>query len=273
MSKAHHHDPVNALSEADATGRTAEIFADIREVMQIPLITSIWRSLAGVENGLETVWTATRPIFESGQPDAVLQKLKDTEIFPIPDPSPINRFEAAGVQADDRTVIVSLIDAYNRSNTLNLIALTALVSESESQPSNDSRPTTLAPWPVLPPLLPKENITATDWELLERIKLIGASNDEPALPTLWRHLIHWPRLLTLILESYSPLDQNGTIHRAIKEVSAFAESEAPALSRFKASTHEIPTDAFEMIRSYVGKPPSVTRMVTIGHGIARWLNG
>jgi hypothetical protein len=40
MSSENHHDPVNALSEEDATGRTAEIFAKIREVMEIPMVTS-----------------------------------------------------------------------------------------------------------------------------------------------------------------------------------------------------------------------------------------
>ena len=30
MASEHHHDPVSAVSEAEATGRTAEIFAEIR---------------------------------------------------------------------------------------------------------------------------------------------------------------------------------------------------------------------------------------------------
>ena len=58
MSASHRRDPVTAISEAEATGRTAEIFADIREVMQIPLITSIWRVLADFDGGLEAAWTA-----------------------------------------------------------------------------------------------------------------------------------------------------------------------------------------------------------------------
>ncbi len=52
MSAAHDHDPVNAISEAEATSRTAEIFAEIREVMQIPLVTSIWRKLDAIDGGL-----------------------------------------------------------------------------------------------------------------------------------------------------------------------------------------------------------------------------
>ncbi len=40
MANGPHHDPVSAVSEAEATGRTAEIFAEIREIMQIPIVTS-----------------------------------------------------------------------------------------------------------------------------------------------------------------------------------------------------------------------------------------
>lgn len=53
------HDPVNAISEAAATGAVTETFTDIRAVMGIPLITSIWRTLVAVEGGLEAAWQAT----------------------------------------------------------------------------------------------------------------------------------------------------------------------------------------------------------------------
>ena len=43
MSEGYRHDPVSAIAEAEATGETAVIFADIRQTMQLPLITSIWR--------------------------------------------------------------------------------------------------------------------------------------------------------------------------------------------------------------------------------------
>ena len=54
------YDPVTAVDEASATGEVAKIFADIRETMRIPLVTSIWRGLAGMEDSLETVWQASR---------------------------------------------------------------------------------------------------------------------------------------------------------------------------------------------------------------------
>jgi len=218
MSSENHHDPVNALSEEDATGRTAEIFAEIREVMEIPMVTSIWRTLTAVENGLETAWAATRPLYDSGQPQAVLEKLKAQRNFPAPEQRSIEQLAEAGFEGQDRSTILSLLNAYNRSNGLNLIALTALISNSDVQRATYTRPPSPAPWLTPPPLLPQEKINTADWNLLERIKHIGASFDNPAMPTLWRHLIHWPELLELIYESYLPLHQDGTINRNIEEL-------------------------------------------------------
>ena len=65
MSSDFSYDPVTAVDESTATGATAEVFADIRETMGIPLVTSIWRGLAGMEDSLHTVWNASKPIYAS----------------------------------------------------------------------------------------------------------------------------------------------------------------------------------------------------------------
>ncbi len=267
------HDPVNALSEADATGRTAEIFSEIRDVMQIPIVTSIWRTLTAIEGGLEAVWAATRPHYESGQPDIVLEKMTSQVSFPVAGPVSSERLKAAGFDGDDRSKILGILEAYNRSNGLNLIALTMVVSNSHRHHVDDSPPAPLPPWPELPALLEKEDINAANWKLLEKIKHIGASNRDPAMPTLWRHLAHWPDLLTLILDSYLPLHQSGSINPIIEQVRLFAETEAQRTSHGQTRNQDIPPEAWEMISSYVGKPPSVTRMVTVGHGVVQWLKG
>ncbi len=86
MSEGYRHDPVSAIAEAEATGETAVIFADIRQTMQLPLITSIWRTLAGVEGGLRAVWAVAKPLYESGQPDAALFRVFERAVLPVPEP-------------------------------------------------------------------------------------------------------------------------------------------------------------------------------------------
>ena len=121
MTEKYAHDPVTALSEADATGRTAEILADIREVMHIPVVTSIWRILAGVDGGLESAWQVVRPIMSSGVADTALLELKATARFPAPDPLTSDRLDDFAVTPGDISAALVVIDAYNRSNTLNLL--------------------------------------------------------------------------------------------------------------------------------------------------------
>ena len=76
------YDPVTALSEGQAKGKTAEIFSDIRKTMNIPLITSIWRGLAGMNNSLEEVWTLTKPIYLTGTPELAITKMINSVYLP-----------------------------------------------------------------------------------------------------------------------------------------------------------------------------------------------
>ena len=258
---------MTAISEVEATGRTAEIFADIREVMQIPLITSIWRTLADIEGGLEATWAATRVIYKTGQPDAALQALKARSEFPVPGPLSADTLGSAGLSVEDRRAFSAVIDAYNRSNGMNLIALNALVGEPSGQASNYAL-TSPDLWPELRPLLEKEEIDVETWALLERVKLLGATNDNPSIATLWRHLAHWPGLLSLVIESYGPMQEEGEIAGAIERVMESVLVAAAGISHFKPSTADIPDEAWQMVVHYSA---GVSRMVTLGHGVTQWI--
>jgi hypothetical protein len=49
------YDPVKAIDEAKTTGETVASFAEIRQTMPTPLVTSIWLGLAGIDDGLRLV--------------------------------------------------------------------------------------------------------------------------------------------------------------------------------------------------------------------------
>jgi hypothetical protein len=73
------------------------------------------------------------------------------------------------------------------------------------------------------------------------------------------------------LEHYEPLHQNGSLFQSVEETVNFVESEAPALSDFRDTSINIPEEAKAMIESYVGPTPSVSRMVTLGSNVSKWL--
>ena len=75
MSSEISYDPVSAVDESDASGAVAETFRDIRQTMNIPIVTSIWRGLAGMDNGLEKVWLLAKPIYQNANPSAKLNEI------------------------------------------------------------------------------------------------------------------------------------------------------------------------------------------------------
>ena len=79
------YDPVSVTDEATASGRTAEIFQDIRATMRIPILTSIWRALASWDDCLERTWSAIKPIYVSRLPELVLPEFLSQIALSLPE--------------------------------------------------------------------------------------------------------------------------------------------------------------------------------------------
>jgi len=62
---------VRPVSEAEATGKVAEIFADIKRTKQIDFVPNLWRTLATNPTQLELVWTTLKTLMH---PEAVGRK-------------------------------------------------------------------------------------------------------------------------------------------------------------------------------------------------------
>jgi len=265
------HDPVTALSESEATGQTAEIFAEIREVMRLPLITSIWRILASIDGGLESTWAAVKPLYLSGQPDDLLEQLAESdERLHLPTVSGELSELAAGLPDDQISAVDSVFVAYNRSNELNFIALSALVNgeDTTTQSSNDS----FEPieWPEIPRLLERSEIDPPTWHLLEEIKHLGSDGSDSAIATLWRHLAHWPRLLEAIIESFMVGQRDGSLMAAITANYKLTQQYAAELILPTFDRESIPDEAWSLVSDYVDGPAKVNRMVVLGNSARRW---
>lgn len=272
MKKPKLSTPVTAISEADARGEVAEIFADIRETMALPMLTSIWRILVDIEGGLPRAWEATKSIYQSGQPQASLLKLREQITWPIPGTFRASQLSCVGVDKDDLPAITAILDAYNRSNGLNLIALTALISEPEGSPANAPIPPAPEPWPQLSPLLSQDDIPAETWQLLREIAFAtrreNGGTQEPTIATIWRHLAHWPGLLALIFTGLSSLIQSGQLQEAMVQVSEMAKAEGAHIAHLRPDVDAIPADARAYITHYIA---GVHRVVTMGHIVRVWL--
>jgi hypothetical protein len=152
------HDPVAAIDESAAVGDTALVFAEIRRTMDIPPITSIWRGLAGTDDSLRPVWDASKPIYESGEPERTLARSIAAANLPSPEPLAPAALTCIGMTEGDVRTAQAVIAAYNRSNGLNLMALATFIAPTTTESGavlTAASEASLAQWPPLPPLLPR----------------------------------------------------------------------------------------------------------------------
>jgi hypothetical protein len=120
-------DPVPAISEASATGAVAEIFADIRTVLGVEVVNLIWRHLATIPDALPWAWGMLRPLYADGTIRAEAQALHTRIALPHLPPFPHDLLAAVGLGGDDLASIRNILAAYDRTNAMALIALSALL--------------------------------------------------------------------------------------------------------------------------------------------------
>ena len=199
------YDPVTAIDEAKAVGEPAALFAEICRIMRIPLVTSMWRGLAGMDDSLRLAWAAAKPIYESGEPERALMRSVAAVGLPRPESLAPTAFACVGLTESDIVSARAVIAAYNRSNGLNLMALAALIAPSATGATTAPAAGVVASPPNWPQLLPREAIGADTWDMIRHVNAFGSSGVDAGVATLWRHLAHWPALLALIHGAFAPL--------------------------------------------------------------------
>ena len=261
------YDPVTAISEDQATGKTAEIFLDIKKTMQIPLITSIWRGLAGMNNSLEDIWILTKPIYLSGTPELALNHMLNSISFPIP-----TKINSEIFNVEDLKHIKDIITVYTKSNGMNLMALSAFI-KSEYKPrvviSNITPKIVEASFPRL---LNKEEISNKNWEIVKKVNSLGGiKNKDNHVATLWRHLSYWPNFLDKAYKNIKIFESNGDLMKTQNDVLNYLENNGINLKRKKDKYTNINISTLNTIKNYVHTTNQVIRMVVLGQIMLKWL--
>ena len=119
-------DPVPAITEAAATGETAAIFADIRQVLGVDVVNLIWRHLATMEGALPWTWRALRPLYTDGSVVNEAAGLRKELVLPAMPPIPVEVYAGLGLGPDDLRTIRHVLAAYDHTNAMAVLALTAL---------------------------------------------------------------------------------------------------------------------------------------------------
>ena len=265
-------DPVPAIAEADAIGEIAALYADIRAVYGVSVVNLVWRHLAAIPGALPWVWETVRPLYLDGTIAREAAALRAARRLPPVVVLPAEVFAAAGLGATDAARIGEVLDAYERTNPMALIAL-SVVLERLANPDlggGEGAPLRQGPLPAgpaiaLPPLLRLEEMAPATAALVIRLNQIGTVALDPVLASLYRNLAHWPAYLALAWTVLAPLDAGG-LQSAIGDVRAAARVRAATIaglaSRPRAVLSAVQRPAVEQaIKLFTGE--AIARMVVL----------
>jgi hypothetical protein len=230
-------DPVPAIAEASATGATAEIFADIRRVLGVEVVNLIWRHLATIPDALPWAWGALRPLYADGMIAEEAQALRGRLTLPNLLPLPHDLLVAIGLGGDELATIRNILAAYDRTNAMALVALSALLIRLDEPPATTDRTVEDSPKPFpkppasipLPPLPGLDTLPESVANLVLTLNGLGTRREHPVLASMYRHLAYWPSYLALSWALIAPLDAAGSLEASIEDTLAKARTQAARL--------------------------------------------
>lgn len=101
-------DPVPSVSEAEATGDIAELFAECRTTLGMSFVNLIWRNLASIPDGLRWTWETIRPLYNHGAIYHEAQALRDSQVLPPHVAEMVRTVNLIGARGDAQNIQVSL---------------------------------------------------------------------------------------------------------------------------------------------------------------------
>jgi len=223
------------IREADAPPEIAAIYDEIRAATGLPLVNLIWRHLAALPGALPWSWGAVRPLARAGLISAAAERVRGRLELPVVPAMTLEALAAVGVH--DRAAygglpaIRRIVDAYNRGNANNLVALTALMLALDAEAQEAAPPppagAALAPAGALPPLPRLADLDERARGSVEALAARHAGFETGAVPSLYLHLAHWPGFLEQARGRIEPL----SIAELREQASALGRGEAEPLAR------------------------------------------
>ena len=267
------YDPVSVIDEKEAIGETAKIFKDIRETMNIPLITSIWRGLAEIDDSLKKIWTIARPIYETQNPEKKLKEIIEEIKLPLLPKFTDDELSKCRLTPKDWEEILIILKAYNRSNGMNMVVLHSIIKQNfpsclKIQKNNKKK----IIWPVLQKLQKKEEIKPNIWQLVCNVNSICSPNGKNShVATLWRHLAHWPFFLEIMYIKLSKLSEERVLQSLLFKTQKYLQDRGLLIEAEFYFKNDLSSKAYSVIKSYVYEKDKVIRMVVIGFIMQKWI--
>lgn len=279
-------DPMAAMSEADAEGEIAAIFADIRTSLGTSSVNLIWRHLATFPGALSWCWRTIAPLHRRSELGDAARDFRRELTGPTLPRLPNELLSILGLGQNDIALISSTMRGYQMSCTMNILFLNALLLLLLTGSASGSRlgaaPVQIGTSAVSPSmqkmarLLNPEEMPPAVAQLAWRLNSFCTPGD-PILASLYRYLANWPAFLALTWSLIAPMEADGRLRTAIDQTLTEADIRAQTLLPFLASPAEalesMTRDAVrkavdEFARSAIVKVIPITRVLMTGVGIS-----
>jgi hypothetical protein len=226
-------DPVPAVAEAAATGAIAAISEDIRQVLGVGVVNLVWRHLATIDGALPWARSTLRPLYADGSVEREARALRGSLTLPsAPSPS-AEVFAGLRLDPDALSGVGDVVEAYDRTNAMALVAFTALravLTGEVTATTGFAEPVTERPRAIaLPPLPALVELPRETAALVTALNGFGTSRSQPMLASMYRHLAYWPPYMAFAWLYLAPMDADGRLLAAIGDARAAAIPRASAL--------------------------------------------
>lgn len=190
------------LPESRASGELARIYAEIRRLSAVPMVALIYRHLATIPGALEWSWALLESAFRAGAVQQAAWELARAAVPPRQPKIPAAALRASGLDAHDERGITAVLDAYNRANPVNIVAVRCFMLCLDGPLGGSAQPAFWSAWqppePIgaLPPMADPAEMAPHVRELAILLANRRATDaPAPLWPSLYRHLAHWPAFL------------------------------------------------------------------------------
>jgi len=258
-------DPLPAITEAEASGETAVLFADIRTTVGVRVVNLVWRHLATMNGALPWAWAAVKPLYLAGLPDSAMAAFHRTMEMP----------QLASLAGEQPASVDAVLASYDHSNTINLFALGALRAWLNGEVASSGKiapgPRTPSPDLALPKLASEQDVTPETWALVLHLNRFGDEPQPLILASMYRHLAHAPSFLQRVEAALAPVAADGTLRTAILANRRTAAALSADIAR--AISAERPPQAVEIEKAVglfvdhaIGKMVTICRAIRTARG-------
>jgi hypothetical protein len=230
---------VPSVLESDAKGEIADIYADIRNVLDTSVVNLIWRNLATMPGALEWTWSTVRPLYLGDAP-LHAEAVRRTIALPDCPGFSTDTLLAAGLDEAERALICDVLDSYQYTNALALVVLSALLAHFEPRPAGTVTAADTAPKPSgakIPELPPMDALDPEVAALVGELNSFGEDTEPQLIASMYRHLAYWPAYLALVRTMLAPLQRQGRLNALTLSTRALGYAHGAVLaSQLKPAT-------------------------------------